>query len=109
MKHIDNLEEMINSLPPEYLLVKKALLSEVNKIKEDIADNYVLRKHSVIWSVLDFVSRAEMHGSNWREYFDETLFEKQLKLMIYKHDATVGITWDSVDEYLHNCKKVILW
>lgn len=105
MKSIIILEEMINSLPPEYLLIKKALLSEVNKIKEDIADNYVLREHSVTWGVLDFVSKAEkIYGENWEIVYNKELFEDELISMINKHDATIGITWDTIDYHLDNCK-----
>ena len=105
MKSIIILEEMINSLPPEYLLIKKGLLSAVNKIEEDIKDNYVLREHSVTWGVLDFVSRAEnAEGEGWKKVYDEEAFEDELISMISNHDASVGITWDTIDYYLENCK-----
>ena len=96
---------MICSLPPEYLLIKKGLLSAVNKIEEDIKDNYVLRNYSVTWGILDFVFRAEqLEGKEWKKIYDESKFEEALVEMIRKHDANIGISWVEVEFYLDGCK-----
>jgi hypothetical protein len=61
----------------------------------------------IYWSVIDFQYRAEkLKGENWREFYNEEEFENALATMCDKHDANIGITWDSIDYYLdYMCKK----
>ena len=54
----------------------------------------------IIWSVEDFYTQAEELNTEYGHNFDETKFEEALHLMIRKHDANVGITWDTVKDYL---------
>ena len=54
----------------------------------------------IIWSVEDFYNQAEELTTLYGHNFDETKFEETLHLMIRKHDANVGITWETITEYL---------
>ena len=85
---IKELGEMINSLPPDFYLIKVALSAKLTTIQVDIEENYVLRDHSITWGVADFESRAEnAEGENWREVYNEELFEEALEEMISRHDS----------------------
>jgi hypothetical protein len=98
------MEEMIDSFPPTYDLLKKGLLSKLKQIE----DSYVLSDYSVTWGVEDFKYRAEhIEGENWREVYDESLFNEVCIQMIDEHDATIGISWDSIDVYLNDHCKII--
>ena len=60
----------------------------------------------IIWSVDDFIQIAmNKEGNKWKEIYDESLFENALDNMINKHDANYGITWETVNYYLENCKR----
>lgn len=52
------------------------------------------------WSVEDFKYLA----SNQEDpsIYDETKFKDALDTMINKHDASIGITWETIDIYLNN-------
>lgn len=52
------------------------------------------------WSVEDFKYQA----SNQEDpsIYDETKFKDALDTMINKHDASIGITWKTIDIYLDN-------
>lgn len=58
----------------------------------------------IAWSVLDFEKRAIERGGEhyWEHLYDASKFQEALDIMIRKHDATVGITWDTIDYYLDN-------
>jgi len=102
-QRIKELEEMIDSFPPDYELIKKSLQAKVAVIKLEIESNYVPRWRSISWNVEDFKGRAEQIVKNnpSRNYvFDESKFEDALEEMISKHDATIGVTWDTIDFYL---------
>ena len=53
------------------------------------------KKESVKWSVEDFT---------WYEHDTYTINEEQaqdaLERMINKHDASIGITWDTIEYYI---------
>ena len=51
------------------------------------------------WSVEDFKHQA----SNQEDpsIYDKTKFKYALDTMINKHDASIGITWETVDYYLN--------
>lgn len=67
-----------------------------------VADElHKLEESCIQWSIEDFEQQAySKKGENWPEYYDRTKFIDALERMIYKHDATIGITWDTVDYYL---------
>ena len=56
---------------------------------------------------MDFECRAEgLEEGNWEKVYDKTKFQAALDRMIDQHDATIGITWDTIDYYLDEyCKK----
>ena len=59
----------------------------------------------IYWSVEDFKSRAVERD---KDKYDESKFEEALDRMIDKHDATMGISWDTIDFYLDEmCLKQI--
>lgn len=62
---------------------------------------------SIVWSVLDFAGRAKDLSENDSSLeFDETKFEDALHEMIRKHDASIGISWETIDFYLmYKCLK----
>lgn len=50
----------------------------------------------IVWSVEDFEHRANERDGE----YDESKFENALEQMIHKHDATLGISWDTIDFWL---------
>jgi len=75
-------------------------------------------KLPIYWSTNDFEAKAESNFNdlkednpeevanleNWEQLYDKTQFTHQLERMISSHDATIGITWLTVEEYLGNCE-----
>lgn len=58
-------------------------------------------KTAVIWRVEDFESKAkELEREAGCDLFDRSLFSKVLQLMILRHNADVGISWATVEDYL---------
>ena len=55
---------------------------------------------TITWSVEDFEGRAVDIEANNDTRYDRDRFELALERMISQHDATIGITWDTVDFYL---------
>ena len=51
------------------------------------------------WSVEDFKYQA--HNSPNPSIYDKTKFQNTLDIMINKHDANIGITWETIDYYLN--------
>ena len=72
---------------------------EILKLLEDL-------KTAVIWRVEDFEAKAtELEHQANCVLFNRTLFEKVLQLMIQRHNADLGISWATVEQYLQNyCK-----
>lgn len=101
MDSLNKLEEMISSFPLHFGKdLQQVLLSTVRQAKIE-KEEYLLR--SISWNVLDFEGRATHFQKEFPEknyIFDENKFEDALQKMIKDHDATVGITWDTVDFYL---------
>ena len=66
--------------------------------------------NGVFWSVEDFQTKAEeKKGEDWKLWYDENKFQETLDRMCYKHDATLGITWETVEFCLdYYCKKIDL-
>lgn len=95
---------------------------------EEEFHNY--KMHSVSWSAQDVKHRAienfrymlenadDPHDSvsalmakeisgckTWSDYYDETKFEDVILEVIQRHDASIGITWETIDAYLPQAKK----
>ncbi len=74
---------------------------ETNEINNIIKNLETVRNHCIIWSIEDFKAAAiEKRGDSWRDYYDESKFEEALERMIRKHDANIGICWETVKIYL---------
>ena len=64
----------------------------------------------IFWYVNDFESQAQIDEEFAKENgeelkFDRNKFQAALEKMINEHDATLGITWDTVSMYLNDyCK-----
>ena len=63
-------------------------------------------ENAVVWGVEDFECQAlELERRAGRLLYDRSKFAEALSRMIHKHDATLGITWSTVEIYLDaNCK-----
>ena len=70
------------------------------------------KKESIRWMVGDFYDQAaqnefnidpnfEYEDDNSFRKYDPTKFQAALELMIHRHDAMYGITWDTIDYYLN--------
>jgi len=91
-------------------MMSKILMLEENLAlaKADLREAKEQLSRSVTWSINDFVSRASSicETGDWFDEFSEPKMERALKLMIEKHDAEFGITWETVDSYLETyCRK----
>ena len=73
---------------------------------DDILDN--ISNVAIAWSEEDFESQAiqNTNETDWREYYNEKMFGIALERMIRKHDASIGITWDTIDYYLDEYCKI---
>ena len=40
------------------------------------------------------------NATSWRDIYDESKFQEALDRMIHKHDASHGISWETVDFWL---------
>ncbi len=101
--------------PPEgvYLFIQGLMLSLATKGSEGVLD-YIIshpRRHDILsvldddvrsihWCVEDIEHRADELESSGEKPFDRSCFGKILTKMCYDHDATIGITWDTIDAYL---------
>ena len=64
----------------------------------------------VYWSVEDFRGQAEQRweihlddypaATCWQDVYDENKFQEALNRMVDKHDAEIGITWDTFNFWL---------
>ena len=77
---------------------------------DHIIDNIeTLAGESVRWSVDDFLTQAlnkeNVIEAKYLKKYDPSKFQEALERMIDKHDAPIGITWDTIDFYLDEmCK-----
>lgn len=67
----------------------------------------------VYWSIRDFEIQAKKNwelsvspetnhtNTAWQDMYDESKFEKALDLMINDHDASLGISWETVSFWLN--------
>lgn len=102
--------------------LKDAGIEVVNESYNEIhlKDNINLRIYNdneeglISWNVIDFKGSATNYIDNkfselsqkerdikYYEIFDESKFPDALEKMISKVDHSIGITWDTVDYYLH--------
>ncbi|OGM08867.1 hypothetical protein A2Z67_02560 [Candidatus Woesebacteria bacterium RBG_13_36_22] len=121
------LDKNVEELEMEYISECKAHDECKKKYDETLRKLKDREDTSIRWSVEDFVFRAfelKRDSENWEEPeedFDDTnledaklylkkydpdKFEDALYDMMRHHDATIGITWDTVDIYLdEDCLK----
>ena len=100
-----------------YINDYKAKLNR-NRIRIGNTDYYVADKVNDIldmlstscirWDEDDFKSQAILATSDteWEEYYNKNAFSHALTEMIRCHDASIGITWDTVDYYLDTYCKI---
>lgn len=98
------------------------------EVIEKVRNDFTPKSTSISWSVLDFehqavntweliaLSKTDESGlifiyegaSSWRDVYDESKFQGALEKMISKHDATTGITWDTITFWLEEmCLKKV--
>lgn len=94
-------------IPGGELIIHRSSVSELMRKLRWYSDD----EGYIIWSVEDFESAAEAieenkgDGPDYPKLFDRSKFKEALDRMINKHDCTIGITWDTIDWYLHQyCK-----
>ena len=77
------------------------------EVIEKVEEFYVPRYKSVVWNEEDFENRSKHnHKDNWKNIYDKYKFDYALTLMVFNHDANLGITWKDVDFWLDEvCKK----
>ena len=111
------IDDILNNLEDRLQQSKKALASfydnddlvGANYIKKEIEVTESIKKmiqkktegmSYIGWSVEDFKYQA----SNQEDpsIYDETKFKDALDTMINKHDASIGITWETIAIYLDN-------
>ena len=72
----------------------RSLEAEVARLKEKLS-------RSVTWSIEDFETVAnEQEISKNTVIYDRSKFEEALRIMVHRHDATIGISWDTVEFWL---------
>jgi len=70
--------------------------------KRDIHNALDPECEQIAWSVADFEARAEEieEGRGQGQIYDRSKFPEALYTMIDRHDASIGITWESIDYHL---------
>ena len=68
-------------------------VEEVEEVDENDLDKY--KRESIKWSTDDFMDYE--HGTH---SINEEQSTKALEEMIRNHDASVGITWDTINDYI---------
>jgi hypothetical protein len=66
-------------------------------------------KECISWSEEDFEGQAIQNcngADDWDLYYNKDMFIIALHEMISKHDASIGITWDTIDYYLDTYCKI---
>jgi len=73
----------------------KDLLAEVKRLRKEL--EYYEKNCTIVWEADDVLS------------LDDTLTDEQvswvLERMEHKHDATLGISWDTVEFWIREAKK----
>lgn len=81
--------------------IRSGLLTDPGKIADAVAE---LSNRSVTWHEDDFELRARESQAG-RKAYDKKKFTEALYRMIRRHDAEIGVNWDTVDCYLEDCLK----
>jgi len=65
-------------------------------------------KQCISWSVDDFEEQAKQNSDpdTWEQYYNKDYFQSALEEMVNNYDSTIGITWDTVDNYLEMYCKI---
>lgn len=89
----------------------RGMMKVINALESD----YIPSWKAITWDVLDFEGQAKQNWENqkessltdeyrnaekWQDVYDESKFQEALEMMIDKHDATIGITWETIDFWL---------
>lgn len=83
------------------------LTEEEQKLVQDHRNGY----RGVYWHKDDFEHQAKENEEYAEEdgeelEYDRSKFEYALDIMIEQHDCNLGITWDTISDYLNTyCKK----
>lgn len=112
--HINKNNHSINvCLHPDIDIIE--FNKKINSLLLDESENIKL---PIYWSTLDFEAQAEQnfkelkesapeefkHLEKWEQLYDKSKFAHELERMISNHDATIGITWLTIEEYIANCE-----
>ena len=77
---------------------------DYKKKYEDLLKNFKqYKEESIKWSVEDFIERAK----EMRYKITKKRAQEALEHMIRKHDAELGINWNTIDYYIENYGKPI--
>ena len=117
------IDDILNNLEGRIQQSNKALASFYDN-DDLVGANYIKKEIEVIksikkmiqektkgmsyigWSVEDFKYQASKQKDP--SIYDETKFQNALDIMINKHDAIIGITWETINYYLNEyCLKEI--
>lgn len=110
-------EEVEYSLTACQMFYSENHINEVKSLQDEIKER---RAVSVSWGIADFESRAMQqfefldkdelvelgNPTSWEQVYDNSKFDKALKEMIQRHDATIGITWETIDFWLDELCKI---
>jgi hypothetical protein len=101
------IQQVINNLKELLKWSDRLGSDEIMVINENI--NYLkeIQKRSITWSSHDFKRLAiQFKGDDWANYFDESLFNEAIEIMINKCDYNEGISWQTAKWYLYEyCSK----
>ena len=79
-------------------------IEELTIEEKRLIDNYRNGSRYIEWTVEDFRNQAIVYANSrrldYKTSIDESKFQYALDEMIRKHDAIIGITWDTIDEYI---------
>ena len=100
------IEDIINKLNKKIVRIHN-----VDYYPATIVQNELRKKadECISWSEIDFEEQARRNcdGSDTLDqYYNKYMFSEALRVMITKHDASVGITWDTIDYYLETYCKI---
>lgn len=78
-------------------------MKRVKELEAKIAELEEQLSRSITWCIADFEGQAVERETNGILLYDRSKFEDALSDMIRHHDATLGISWTTVDCYLDEC------
>lgn len=86
----------LDGFSADFINVEIAILEDVKQKIQERTEGMSY----IGWSVEDFKYQASKQEDP--SIYDETKFQNALDAMINKHDASIGITWETIDIYLDN-------